>query len=130
MELRQVEYVIGVVDAGTFTAAAAALPVPHPTLSKGVARLESELGTALFHRVGRGAVLSAAGEAFVAPARRMLREARLARERGAAGSEVDAGSLALVALPPLAADPVAVAVGRFRRAHPGVVVRIAEPEAA
>jgi DNA-binding transcriptional LysR family regulator len=35
-----------------------------------------------------------------------------------------------VALPTLAADPVAATVGRFRRAHPGVVVRIAEPEAA
>jgi len=130
MELRQVEYVVGVVDAGTFTAAAAALHVSQPSLSQGIARLEAELGTQLFHRVGRGAVLSAAGEAFVGPARRMLREARLARESVEAVAELGAGTLDLVALPTLAADPVAVAVGRFRRAHPGVVVRIAEPEAA
>jgi DNA-binding transcriptional LysR family regulator len=130
MELRQVEYVVGVVDAGTFTAAAAVLHVSQPSLSQGIARLEAELGTPLFHRVGRGAVLSAAGEAFVGPARRMLREARLARESVEAVAEVESGTLDLVALPTLAADPVAVAVGRFRRAHPGVVVRIAEPEAA
>jgi len=55
MELRQVEYVVGVVDAGTFTAAAAALHVSQPSLSQGIARLEAELGTPLFHRVGRGA---------------------------------------------------------------------------
>jgi len=130
MELRQVEYVVGVVDAGTFTAAAAALHVSQPSLSQGIARLEAELGTPLFHRVGRGVVLSAAGEAFLGPARRMLREARLASESVAAVAELGSGTLDLVALPTLAADPVAVAVGRFRRAHPGVVVRIAEPEAA
>ena len=60
----------------------------------------------------------------------MLREARLASESVAAVAEVETGTLDLVALPTLAADPVAVAVGRFRGAHPGVVVRIAEPEAA
>ena len=130
MELRQVEYVVGVVDEGTFTAAAAALHVSQPSLSQGIARLEAELGTPLFHRVGRGAVVSAAGEAFVGPARRMLREARLARESVAAVAELETGTLDLVALPTLAADPVAVAVGRFRSAHPGVIVRISEPEAA
>jgi DNA-binding transcriptional LysR family regulator len=130
MELRQAEYVVGVVDHGTFTAAATALHVAQPSLSQGIARLEAELGTRLFHRVGRGAVLSAAGEAFVGPARRMLREARLARESVEAVAELEAGTLDLVALPTLAADPVAATVGRFRRAHPGVVVRIAEPEAA
>ena len=130
MELRQVEYVVGVVDAGTFTAAAAELHVSQPSLSQGIARLEAELGTPLFHRVGRGAVLSAAGEAFVGPARRMLREARLARDSVEAVAELDSGTLDLVALPTLAADPVAVTVGRLRRAHPGVVVRIAEPEDA
>src|SRR6476619_1417314 len=113
MEMRQVEYVVGVVDAGTFTAAAGRLHVSQPSLSQGIARLEAELGTPLFHRVGRGTVLSAAGEAFLGAARRILREARLARE------SVEA-----------VAEPVAVAVGRVRRAHPGVVVRIAEPEAA
>jgi len=130
MEMRQVEYVVGVVDAGTFTAAAGRLHVSQPSLSQGIARLEAELGTPLFHRVGRGAVLSAAGEAFLGPARRMLREARLARESVEAVAELETGTLDLVALPTLAVDPVAVAVGRFRRAHPGVVVRIAEPEAA
>src|SRR5262245_50840995 len=127
MDLRQVEYVVGVVDAGTFTAAAAALHVSQPSLSQGIARLEAELGTPLFHRVGRGAVLSAAGEAFVGPARRMLREARLARESVAAVAELETGTLDLVALPTLAADPAAVAVGRVRPEPPGRRRRVADP---
>ena len=52
MELRQVEYVVGVVEHGGFTRAATALHVTQPALSEGVARLEAELGVALFHRVG------------------------------------------------------------------------------
>jgi LysR family transcriptional regulator, carnitine catabolism transcriptional activator len=38
-----------------------------------------------------------------------------------------AGRLDLATLPTLAADPVAELVGRFRRAHPGVTVRMAAP---
>jgi len=74
MELRQVEYVVGVVEHGGFTRAATALHVTQPALSEGIARLEAELGVALFHRVGRRAVVSAAGEAFLEPARQLLRD--------------------------------------------------------
>ena len=42
MELRQVEYLVGVADAGTFTAAAARLHVSQPSLSQGIARLEAD----------------------------------------------------------------------------------------
>jgi LysR family transcriptional regulator, carnitine catabolism transcriptional activator len=130
MELRQVEYVVGVVDHGGFGRAAAALHVSQPSLSQGVARLEAELGLALFDRLGRRVRPTAAGEAFLTPARRLLREARTAREAVAAVAGVRAGTLDLVALPTLAADPVAPLVGGFRRAYPEVTVRVAEPERA
>ena len=44
--------------------------------------------------------------------------------------ELDTGTLDLVALPTLAVDPLAPLVGRFRTLHPGVVVRVSEPEDA
>jgi DNA-binding transcriptional LysR family regulator len=40
------------------------------------------------------------------------------------------GSLDLVALPTLAVDPLAALIGRFRTDHPGVVIRVHEPEAS
>lgn len=49
MDLRQATYVVAVVDEGTFTAAAASIPVSQPALSQAVAALERELGTPLFH---------------------------------------------------------------------------------
>lgn len=130
MELRQLEYVLSVIDHGSFTAGARALDVAQPSLSESVRRLEDELGARLFHRVGRRVALTDAGRAFEAPARRMLRERQLAYEAVGAVRALDRGTLDLVALPTLAIDPLAQLVGRFRVAHPAIVVRLSEPEDA
>lgn len=130
MELRQVRYALAVIDHGGFTRAAAALYVSQPSLSQGVANLESELGTPLFHRVGRRVVLTAAGAAFVEPARQLLRDARTVQEAVGDVAGLQAGRLDLVALPTLAVEPAARLVAAFRRAHPQVAVRLVEPEDA
>jgi DNA-binding transcriptional LysR family regulator len=130
MELRQAEYVLAVVDHGSFTSGAAALGVAQPSLSEAVRRLEGELGVRLFHRIGRRVELTDAGHAFEGPARRMLRERALCFDAVGAVTGLDAGTLDVVALATLAVDPLATLIGRFRVAHPGIVVRIAEPEDA
>lgn len=130
MDLRQASYVVAVVDHGSFTAAAASIPVSQPALSQAVAALERELGTELFHRIGRRVRLTPAGEAFVVPARRMLRDAEVARAVVADAAGLRAGRLDIVSLPTLVVEPLVDLVGRFRRAHPGVLVRITEPEDA
>ena len=60
---------LAVTDEGSFTAAAQALGVSVPTVSKTVAALEEHLGLTLFHRTSRRLSLSAAGEAALAEAR-------------------------------------------------------------
>ncbi|MCB0962274.1 MAG: LysR family transcriptional regulator [Acidimicrobiales bacterium] len=130
MDLRQAAYVVAVVDHGTFTAAAASIPVSQPALSQAIAALERELGTELFHRLGREVQLTAAGEAFVEPARRMLRDAQVAQAAVAEVVGVEGGHLDVVALPTMVLEPLVDLVGRFRRDHPDVLVRIAEPEDA
>ena len=128
MELRQMEYVVAVVDHGGFTRAAAALFVSQPSLSQGIAKLEGELGTPLFHRVGRRVALTSAGQAFLEPARQVLRDVRTIRSTVDAVSGLAAGQLDLVALPTLAVEPAARLVAAFRRAHPSVKVQLVEPE--
>lgn len=130
MDLRQASYVVAVVDEGSFTAAAASIPISQPALSQAVASLERELGAPLFHRIGRRVQLTPAGEAFVAPARRMLRDAAIARSAVSDVAGLTRGRLDIVALPTLVVEPLVDLVGRFRRAHPGVLVRIVEPEDA
>jgi LysR family transcriptional regulator, carnitine catabolism transcriptional activator len=128
MELRQIEYVVAVADHGGFTRAAHALHVSQPSLSGGVATLERELGVSLFHRLGRRVALTSAGDAFIAPARRLLRESSAIRDAVAGVADLVSGTLDLVSLPTLAAEPLAPLVGAFRAGHPGVLVRVAEPE--
>ena len=130
MELRHVEYVLAVLDSGSFTAGAAAVGGTQPSLSEGVRRLETDLGVRLFDRIGRTVVATDAGRAFEGPARRMIRERALVLDAVGAVRELDAGTLDLVAIPTLAVDPLASLVGRFRTLHPGIFVRVEEPDDA
>jgi len=128
MDLRQAEYVVAVVDNGTFTAASTACHVSQPALSQAISALERELGTPLFHRIGRQVTLTPAGTAFVEPARRMLRDAEIARQVVVEAANLQTGRLDLVALPTLVAEPLVALVGEFVKSHCSIFVRINEPE--
>jgi DNA-binding transcriptional LysR family regulator len=127
MDLRRLRLFLAVVDDGGMTRAAEAEHVSQPSVSQAIRELEAELGTPLFHRVGRRVVLTAAGEALVEPARQALRDVETGRAAVEAVAGLGAGRLDLVALPTLAVDPVAPLVGAFRTAHPGVDIALADP---
>ena len=127
MDLRRLRLFLAVVDDGGMTRAAEAEHVSQPSVSQAIRELEAELGTPLFHRVGRRVVLTAAGEALVEPARQVLRDVETGRAAVEAVAGLAAGRLDLVALPTLAVDPVAPLVGAFRLAHPGVDIALADP---
>src|SRR5258705_8205197 len=116
MDLRQVEYVLAVVERGSFTKAAASVQVSQPSLSDGIRRLEAELDVRLFHRLGRSVELTDAGKAFVGPARQLTRDRNAVLDSVAGVRRVHTGTLDFVALSTLAADPLGALVGRFRRA--------------
>lgn len=91
MNIQQLRYVVATVEHGSMTAAAAALFVAQPALSRAVRALERELGVALFAKAGRGLALTADGEVFVTGARRALRNIdalRDARASGGSGAEL------------------------------------------
>src|SRR5262245_12938668 len=128
MDLRQLSFVVAVVDEGGFTKAAEALHVAQPSLSQGIGTLERELGVALFDRLGRSVRLTAAGRALLPAARQALRDVETAREAVAAVRGVERGRVDLVSIPTLGVAPVAEYVGAFRRRHPDVTVRLVEPD--
>lgn len=128
MDIRQLEYLLAVARNGSFTAAAEALEVSQPSVSQGLRSLENELGVELVERLPRGAVLTAAGRALVPAAEASLRDLQAGRSAVEAVRGLEAGSLDVVCLPTLAAQPTARLVGALRRRHPGITVRIAQPE--
>ncbi|MBB1158151.1 LysR family transcriptional regulator [Amycolatopsis dendrobii] len=127
MELRQVEYFLAVVEHGGIRRAATALRIAQPSVSQGIRALERELGTELFHRVGRRMVLSPAGTAFVRPARQLRRDASTVHSAVAGALGLEGGRLDIASEPALSVDPTARLVGLFRSEHPEVSVRLVAP---
>ncbi|HWS31584.1 MAG TPA: LysR family transcriptional regulator [Actinoplanes sp.] len=87
MELRQLRAFAAVVDAGTFTDAAAELGVSQASVSRSVAALERALGVPLLQRTTRHVALTPTGRRVLDGARRILEEAgrlrRIAEEQTA-----------------------------------------------
>ncbi|MEM6994125.1 MAG: LysR family transcriptional regulator [Myxococcota bacterium] len=71
MSWDDLRYVLAVVRTETLSDAASALGVSVSTVSRRIAALEEEVGTALFEKVTRGAVLTVAGEKTLAVAEAM-----------------------------------------------------------
>lgn len=99
MDLRQLEYVVAVAEELNFTRAAARCHIVQSGLSFQIAKLERELGTALFERSSRSVRLSPAGEVLLPRARRALAEVAAAHAEVAALSGVVRGTLRLGVIP-------------------------------
>ncbi|MFJ4526601.1 LysR family transcriptional regulator [Streptomyces sp. NPDC088810] len=78
LDLAQVRAFVCAADELHFGRAAGTLALTQQALSKRIARLESLLGTALFHRGGTGVRLTEAGQRFLRPARHTLAAAEAA----------------------------------------------------
>ena len=78
MELRTLRYLVAVADEGSVTAAAIAVHVTQPSLSRQVRQLERELGVDLFVRDEGRLRLSAAGAEFLPVARSLVAQAEAA----------------------------------------------------
>src|SRR5581483_8480698 len=128
MDVRRLRVFLSVVDHGTFTRAAAASYVSQPGLSKAVQELEREVGAALFDRTSRGPSLTAAGRALVPHARQVVRDVEAARAAVDGVLGLETGAVELACLPTLVASPAAAWIAAFRRARPGIQVRLAAPD--
>ncbi|MFC9425737.1 LysR family transcriptional regulator [Streptomyces sp. NPDC056987] len=124
MDIRQLEYFLAIVDHGGFNRAASALYVSQPSLSQTVQGLERDLGSELFHRIGRRAVLTEAGRALIEPARAAVRSLETARASVAAVHELREGRLDVAAMPSQAVEPLTSMIHDFSGRWPGVSVVI------
>ncbi len=128
MDLRKLRMFLAVVEHGTITRAARASFVSQPGMSQTIRELETDLGAQLFDRVGRNIKLTEAGRALVGPAHQLIRDDQHARDAVSAVATGETGRLDLACLPTLNVDPAAYLIGAFRAAHPGVTVRLADPD--
>ncbi len=128
MELKQVQCVLAVVEAGSFSAAAEDLYISQSSLSKLIMALEKELGVRLFDRTHRQIALTPAGEAFLPHARSLD-----AAYRGLLADMVAHQAnpaLTIVAIPVIAQYDIPSYVAQFRSAHPDIALTLEEREAS
>ncbi|WP_019973243.1 LysR family transcriptional regulator [Mycobacterium sp. 141] len=120
MHLDELHWFVVLAETEHVTDAAAELHISQPTLSRALARLEDEVGTPLFDRVGRRLRLNAYGEILLEHARRSSAEIRSATERIAALRDPDTGTVRLAFLHSQASWFVPDLLRRFRVEAPRV----------
>lgn len=76
MDLQSLEAFIAVAELGSFSRAGERLFLTQPAISKRIANLEGQLGTALFDRIGRDVYLTEAGELLKVKAKSIIAEIR------------------------------------------------------
>lgn len=86
MTLQQLRYVVEVAARGSMSAAATAMFVAQPSLSKAIAQLEDEMGIAIFERTSRGMTPTEEGTRFLSYARQVVEQADLLEEQYKSGN--------------------------------------------
>lgn len=121
MDLRDLEYFLAIIEAGSVSGAARRVHVAQPTLSHALARLEGELGERLLERKARTPLRSTdAGEVVARHARQALSSiVSLKDELSALRGEL-AGALRIAAIQSLSATLLPRALAELARKYPGV----------
>ncbi len=109
---------------GGFAAAARALHLSPPVVTRLIAELETQLGTRLFQRTTRRVTLTEAGEAYLARVRQILQDVAEADAMASAHTQALAGRLRVHTQPVLASYVLAPLLSGFRQCHPGIVIDI------
>jgi DNA-binding transcriptional LysR family regulator len=111
-----------VVEHRSFSGAAAAIGVSKATVSKAIARLEAQLGTALFHRTSRRLTLTDSGTALAERAGRILAEAQAAEEAAIDSAKAPSGLVRIAAPITFGIRFVADAIADLLTEHPGIQI--------
>ena len=124
LSLDQMRMFLAVAESGSFRAAALKLGRVQSAVSHAIAKLEDELGLALFDRSGHRPMLTAEGKALLANVRDVLLrvDAMRARARGLReGVELELSLTVDVLFPP---SLVGAALAAMSRAYPSVAIRL------
>ena len=126
MDMKELNYIVAIADAGSISAAAEKLFMAQSSLSQALSLYESELGTPIFVRTSRGVRPTPSGSVFISHARQILNHYRLAQSEvwdieGLNGGRVEFGISSFrgtYLLPP--------ALKQFHASYPQIQVEITE----
>ncbi|WP_279581703.1 LysR family transcriptional regulator [Fodinicola feengrottensis] len=127
MQLQYLTYFVAVAQTRHFTRAAERVNVSQPALSKQIATLERELGATLFSRARGNITLTAAGEALLPLAQRILADVDTAtREVQELLAQLRRGRVRLGATPSVCTGLLPTVLRDFHREYPGIQLVVQE----
>lgn len=123
MDLNHAVTFIRVVESGGFTSAATALGLPTSSVSRSVAKLETELGITLLERTTRKVSLTEAGRAYYERAREALAGLDEANALALDAAREPHGTVRL-GVPPAFAPMMASTIAEFSRVYPRISLEV------
>ena len=124
MEIQDLRAFVAVAEELHFGRAAERLHLAQPPVSRTIKALEKELGAELFHRTTRSVEVTAAGEALLGPARRILNELKHAAHDVRAAQSGELGHVGIA----FAGASTQILVGQLSRAarlkHPDLSLEL------
>jgi DNA-binding transcriptional LysR family regulator len=124
IDLRRVRHLRAVATHPTLQAAAEALHLTQPALTKSIARFEEELGAKLFDRRGRKLVLTELGQRMVQRGEALLRHVRAIEEEVDLWQGLGTGEVMIGVGPETELGLLPRVLEAFVPAHPGVTVSV------
>jgi DNA-binding transcriptional LysR family regulator len=126
VSLRQIEGFLLACEMKSFTRAAETMQISPSAFSQLIRELEVRLGVRLFDRTTRRIAMTAAGEAMNTRLGKCLEAIDQACEEARSIARVESGHIILGTVSSFAPGLVMRALGRLRRAHPGITVMLKE----
>lgn len=126
MEIRQLRYLVTIVEAGGFTRAAERVHVAQPGVSAQIRQLERELGQELLDRSGRTVRLTDAGAAVLPYARAALRAIDDLRDAADEMAGLIRGHVRLGMVTSCGIPDMPALLARFHRDYPGIDITLVE----
>jgi LysR family transcriptional regulator, hydrogen peroxide-inducible genes activator len=126
MQIHQLRYFCAVARTGSFTRAAQHEHLAQPSLSQQIRKLEDELGTKLFDRLGRTVRLTQLGEVFLPRAEAILRQVTWAKLEIQEMAGTEQGKLVIGAIPTIAPYFLPPSLASFAHKFPRVQVSVIE----
>jgi len=124
IDFRSIRHLIAVATYPTVQAAADALFLTQPALTKSIARLEAQLGAKLFDRSARKLVLTELGERMVARGDVLLRSVREMEEEVELWNNLGTGEVVIGVDPESELEMLSPVLEKFVPAHPQVQVTV------
>jgi DNA-binding transcriptional LysR family regulator len=123
---RQLQAVLALAKYRSFVAAASALKISQPALTRTIKLIEAELGVSLFARSTRQVKVTDAGKEFAALAERLLNDLRIGAESLREMAAHPRGQIAVASVVSLAGAVLPGLIADYSRTFPGIELHLRE----